>query len=403
MDKTTKFSIGFINCDELGQWTGELSVYTANMAKLYRNKGHKVHLFVKNNLPVPNNLKGIYIHFVKSPKRVGLIRLIKYRFNKKLALRDLYKDALLQEVKSVVDKGFIDVIDIPEKTGVGEALLNLNIPKTVSLHYSYYLENEIAGRKHSMLDSIISYDEKKVLEEADSYIAPSENIINTYRENNSISNTDIINYSLYPLENKFYLSIEPKRIENEFNILISTRYSKRKRLEEFLEIISKTILVKDYGVTVKITFVGLENKQFLNKLKNNEFYKKNIFYKNYQVRPKFAEEYSYADMVVLPSCSESFSYTLIEAMLAGNVTLVAKDSGNEEFVNDGETGFVFANNNFEHMVKIIDSIITKPKLRAFISRNAKEEVNKNFNYDKIYRKTKDAYLMAFENFEELVE
>ncbi len=103
-------------------------------------------------------------------------------------------------------------------------------------------------------------------------------------------------------------------------------------------------------------------------------------------------------MVILPSTSESFSYTLIESLFAKKVVIVASESGNDEFINDGENGFVFQNDNFEHLSKIIDSILSKPKLRSFTSSNASKGLNSKFSYPKIYQKSKEAYIHAIEKY-----
>ena len=393
---SNKFSVGFVNGDKLGRWTGELSVYTANMAKLYRNNGHKVHLFVKNNLPIPNNLKGVYIHFVKVPKVVGLFKLFRYRFDKKLALRDLYKAELLKEVKKVYDKGFINVIDIPEKGGECQSLLDLGIPTTASFHYGKHLDFEFDDYDQSKrLNCALEYDEKQILSSADSYISPSKHISNIYRHNNSISSTDNLFQVNYPFENKFFSNVpDVDREDDTINVLISTRYAKRKGLEDFLMIITRTILSKKYPKNVKFTFVGLENKSFINLLKSNKYYNKNIFYQIYLVRPKFKELYAKSDIFILPSKSESFSYTLAEAIFSKKVVIVASDSGNDELISDGVDGFVFENENYEHLAKILDSILTKPKLREFVANTLSDVTYKRFGYAKIYNSTKKAYLKA---------
>ncbi len=399
-----KFSIGFINTDELGLWTGEVSVYTANMAKLYRNNGHKVHLFVRNNLPIPNNLQNVYIHFIKSPKRIGLFTLFKYRFNKKLALRDLYKKALFEEVKAVFDKGYIEVIDTPEKTGIAEKLFELNIPTTVSFHYGTHLEKSFDENfKETTISSLVELDEKMTLSKAHSYISPSKHIANLYRKNNSISTLDSIFYVNYPFENKFFTEIQPKLSNDTINILVSTRYEKRKRLEEFLEEITKTILTKTYDKKVEFTFVGLENRKFTNKIRSNPFYNKNIFFQKYVVRPKFRDQYAMSDIVVFPSSSESFSYTLAESLFSKKVVIVASNSGNDELIEDGVDGFIFENDNFEHLVRILDSIISKEKLREYISNNLSEQTQNYFNYSRIYQRSRSAYMRAMIDYNKVEE
>ena len=404
MNNNKKFSIGFINTDELGLWTGEVSVYTANMAKLYRNNGHKVHLFVRNNLPIPNNLKNVYIHFIKSPKRIGLFTLLKYRFNKKLALRELYKKALFEEVQAVFNKGFIDVIDVPEKTGIAEKLFELNIPTTVSFHYADHLEKSFDEKfKETKISSLIELDEKMILSKAHSYISPSKHISNFYRKNNSISTLDSIFYVNYPFETKFFTEIEPKLSDDTINILISTRYQKRKRIDEFLEEITKTILKKSYDKKIEFTFIGLEDKKIINKIRSNPYYNKNVFYQKYVVRPKFRDQYAMANIVVFPTTSESFSYTLAESLFSKKIVIVASNSGNDELIEDGVDGFVFENDNFEHLVRILDSIISKDKLRNFISSNLSEQTQNYFNYTRVYQRSKSAYMRAMIDYNKVEE
>lgn len=95
------------------------------------------------------------------------------------------------------------------------------------------------------------------------------------------------------------------------------------------------------------------------------------------------EYYSIADVVVLPSRSESFGNVLIEAG-ACEVPCVASDVGGVSgILQHGKTGYVFPPNDFDAFVNFVDTLLRDDKQAQKMGRQARERVTALFNWEKI--------------------
>ena len=91
--------------------------------------------------------------------------------------------------------------------------------------------------------------------------------------------------------------------------------------------------------------------------------------------------YKAMDIFLLTSRSEGFSLALLEAGIA-SVPLIASDiPGNDEFIINGENGFLFGLNDTDELVRIINHLSDDPALRRDIGTNAHKDVEKNHSIE----------------------
>lgn len=103
--------------------------------------------------------------------------------------------------------------------------------------------------------------------------------------------------------------------------------------------------------------------------------------------------YKAMDIFLLTSRSEGFSLALLEAGIS-SVPLVASDiPGNDEFIKNGENGFLFNLNDTDELVRIINRLSGDPELRKDLGRNAFEDVRKNYTIEVLAGKM-DAFLKS---------
>ena len=74
-----------------------------------------------------------------------------------------------------------------------------------------------------------------------------------------------------------------------------------------------------------------------------------------------------SSLVIIPSLSEGFGITAIEAMSLGKTILCSNTGGLPEIIRDGENGFLFEKGNDVDLIK---------KLELLHEKNSKEIVNK---------------------------
>lgn len=88
-----------------------------------------------------------------------------------------------------------------------------------------------------------------------------------------------------------------------------------------------------------------------------------------------------ADIFVLPSTFESFSFQLVEAMMLGSV-VVALNAGNiSEIIENGKNGILVEKNNTENLSVILNDLLSDKNKRERLSLFAKED-SKRFSLEK---------------------
>lgn len=75
------------------------------------------------------------------------------------------------------------------------------------------------------------------------------------------------------------------------------------------------------------------------------------------------ENFKKSYMVVIPSLSEAFGYTVIEAMSMKTLVIGSNNTGIKEIIQDNKTGFLFESNNVDDLVRKIILAIQHHELR----------------------------------------
>lgn len=85
------------------------------------------------------------------------------------------------------------------------------------------------------------------------------------------------------------------------------------------------------------------------------------------------------DIFVLPSLSEAFSNSLMEAMACGCAVIASNLGGNPELVEHGRTGLLFPANDSQTLAEHLQSLGADAQLRAAIASNAHELIHQRFS------------------------
>jgi len=98
------------------------------------------------------------------------------------------------------------------------------------------------------------------------------------------------------------------------------------------------------------------------------------------------------DIYVQSSWYEGFSNTILEAMSVGCPVIASGIGGNQELVQEKETGYLFEPSNPEELAYKIKFMLENPYLREILSSNAKKMIKTKFsdvvmarNYEQFYR------------------
>lgn len=109
-------------------------------------------------------------------------------------------------------------------------------------------------------------------------------------------------------------------------------------------------------------------------------------------RPDVAALLSQADLMCLPSRSEGFATSLLEAAACGTPALVTDVGGTDELIPDERFGTILSDMKPDTLAEALRQISENPETLAAQGRNVTERVRENFSW----AKTAEATLRAFE-------
>jgi glycosyltransferase involved in cell wall biosynthesis len=103
------------------------------------------------------------------------------------------------------------------------------------------------------------------------------------------------------------------------------------------------------------------------------------------------------DLFVSPSRSEPFGLSIVEAMAAGVPVVATMSEGAREIIDDNQTGRLIPIGAVEALGKAIDELLTDPKERDRLGKNAQRAVRERFSLERMLEATERVYRQVLEN------
>lgn len=103
------------------------------------------------------------------------------------------------------------------------------------------------------------------------------------------------------------------------------------------------------------------------------------------------EYFSVSDIFIRPSRSEGFGNSFIEAMAAKLPVIATPVGGIVDFVSDKETGIFCSPDNPQSIVKAVNLLLEDKLLKENIVKNAYNNVNSKYGWDKVSVQMKDVF------------
>lgn len=97
------------------------------------------------------------------------------------------------------------------------------------------------------------------------------------------------------------------------------------------------------------------------------------------------------DIFVLPSLSEAFSNSLMEAMACGCCAVASTAGGNPELVSHGETGLLFPPRDADALASRLRLLIENQELRARLAEAGSRWIQRNFSQEASARRMAEIY------------
>ena len=116
----------------------------------------------------------------------------------------------------------------------------------------------------------------------------------------------------------------------------------------------------------------------------------NVEWAGRQPQERLTEWYRRMDIVLMPSRSEGFGLTAIEAMANGCVVVASRTGGLPEVVQDGEVGLLHKVGSIDDMANKIISLIATPELLQKYSSEAIRYVRR-YSFERYSQLFNDLY------------
>jgi glycosyltransferase involved in cell wall biosynthesis len=97
------------------------------------------------------------------------------------------------------------------------------------------------------------------------------------------------------------------------------------------------------------------------------------------------------DIFVLPSTSESFSNSLLEAMACGCCVIGSRVGGTPELIGDQTSGLLFDSGDVEGLVECLRKVIRDEELRNRFATAAAQRAASEFSMERAVKRTEDLY------------
>ena len=106
---------------------------------------------------------------------------------------------------------------------------------------------------------------------------------------------------------------------------------------------------------------------------------------------------SQVDIVVLPSLSEGFGVSILEAMAAGKAVIASRVGGLTELVSDTVTGLLVAPRDVEGLANAIAKLADNRRLLQEMGRKGKDRLRANFTVERMAKQNEDYYYGLLES------
>ena len=266
----------------------------------------------------------------------------------------------------------------------------LSIPSLVTVHTTidsqskvaggYKLKTRIGEKAPVEFLSNLTYPyikslQNKYIKETNNFIAVSKWITSFLP---SQKNIQVINNGI---DTKVFT---PKKHKNEVPmVLFSGRLLAMKGVDGLIEAIK--IVLQNHKA--KFIFAGTGNiEKYERKLNLERISKDNYEFLGYVPYEKINQLYAKSDIFVLPSYSESFPLTLLEAMSCECAIIASNVGGIPEIIENNKNGLLFNIGDYTELADKINFLIENEGKRRLMALNARKKVLKNFTSEKMANK-----------------
>jgi N-acetyl-alpha-D-glucosaminyl L-malate synthase BshA len=198
------------------------------------------------------------------------------------------------------------------------------------------------------------------------------------------------------IDSEKFKNLSQEKIRDELNIkqneTIIIFIGTLKPVKGVQYLIEAMEILRQKNLDVKLLLIGDgKEKQNLEKLVKKLKLEKHVKFIGKIQNEEIPKYMALSNIFVLPSLSEGFPLTILEAMACGLPIVTTMVRGIPEVVEDGENGFLVEPKNPKEIAEKVLLLLKDDKLREKISNNNKEKAKK-YSWENVVEKLEKVYL-----------
>lgn len=260
----------------------------------------------------------------------------------------------------------------------------LGLPLLISVHGDFLdNSNNLAWLKNKWYNLFLVRGFKKALKDASAVRVVSQGL------KDKISTLGVPQDKIHiihtPVDLSNFITFDNARVNElhqkypDKNILFVGRLEVEKNLPWFLEVLAQ---VKNKYPDVNFLIIGEGSQEKIIKNKAQELKIENSVKLVGKINhDDLGNFYHLANLVILPSSSESFGKVLIEASAAATPCVATTTTGAQEIIQDKKTGFLIPHNNIKKMTDKIVLLLEDGELAEQMGQTAQNYIRENYDGD----------------------
>ena len=175
--------------------------------------------------------------------------------------------------------------------------------------------------------------------------------------------------------------------DGRINVFCIGKYQERKNLQMMIAVVEKLLPKYDLHLTIAGEVSNHFHEEYYERVtgyvREHKLEDKVTFYRNLN-RKEISEQYSKADVYVVPSTGEPASITVIEAMAFSVPAISGTDNGTASYIDYGKTGYVFEDNDKEDLKDKLEKIICDRENLMKMGAAGYDHVREHFQFRNYY-------------------
>lgn len=232
--------------------------------------------------------------------------------------------------------------------------------------------------------------EKNLVNKADIVTSASKSVADKL---NNLYGVDVSEIVYNGIDTDFFNPLSNRNKERDY-ILYTGILDAQKGLTDLIK--SLKIVCEEFpNIRLLLTGNG-PFERYLKKMVNNLHLNNNVKFLGYVDKESLLSYYQNATIYVLPSYSEGFPTSILEAMSCGIPVIGTNVTGTSELIINNENGLLVPPRNPERLAESIIYLLDNKNLRDKMGKNGRNLMKQRFDWDLITDKIENCYFSLLE-------